>query len=120
LNRQEVFASGLDPLLLLQGLALRTVPVPAGVVGYIHMTAAIFIPVPAKGCCPAYLNSTHSTHMMKWHRVGSSIVLTVQTEDIRHLNTMRCPHRRYREKLYNSSGIISSGLVTCARFILLT
>jgi hypothetical protein len=29
LNRQQVFASGLDPLLFLQGLALGTMPVTA-------------------------------------------------------------------------------------------
>jgi hypothetical protein len=51
LNGQEVFASGLDPFLLLQGLAFGTVPVPAGVVGYIHMAAAILIPMPAKLSC---------------------------------------------------------------------
>jgi hypothetical protein len=94
-NGQEVFASGLDPFLFLQGLAFGTVSVAAGVVGYVHMTAAILIPVPAKGRCPAYLNCTHGAQMVKRHRVGSSILLTVQMEDIRHLNALRCPHRRY-------------------------
>ena len=49
LDRQQVFTSGLDPLLFLQGLALGTMPVPTGVVGYIRMAAAVFIPMPAKG-----------------------------------------------------------------------
>jgi hypothetical protein len=95
-NRQEVFTSGLDPLLLLQGLAFGTVPVPTGVVRDIHMTAAILIPVPAKGCCSAYLDGMHSAQMIKRHRVGSSVIWTVQTEDIRHLDALRRPHRRYR------------------------
>jgi hypothetical protein len=95
LNRQEVFASGLNPLFFLQGLAFGTMPVPAGVVGYVHMTAAVLIPVAAKGCCPAYLDGTHGAQMMKRHRVGSSVLLAVLMKDIRHLNALRGPHRRY-------------------------
>ena len=93
LNRQKVFASGLDPLFLLQGLAFWTMPVPAGVVGYVHMATAIFIPMPAKGRSPAYLDGTHGAQMMKRHPVGPSIVFTVLTEDIGHLDALRCPHR---------------------------
>lgn len=96
LNRQEVFASGLNPLFLLQGLAFGTMPVPAGVVRDVHMTAAILIPVPAEGSSPAYLNGMHGAQMMKRHRVGYSILWTVLTEDICHLDAMRRPHQRYR------------------------
>ena len=93
LDRQEVFASGFYPLLLLQGLALGTMPVSAGIVGYVHMAATILIPVPAKGCSPAELNGTHGAQVIKRHPVGSSIVFTVLTEDIGHLDVLRCPHR---------------------------
>jgi hypothetical protein len=96
LNGQEVFASGLYPFFLLQGLAFGTVPIAAGVIGYVHMTAAILIPVPAKGCCPARLDGTHGTQMIKRHPVVPSIVFTVLTEDIGHLDALRCPHQRYR------------------------
>src|SRR4030043_213695 len=96
LNGQEVFASGLYPLLFLQGLAFGTMPVPAGVVGDVHMTAAILIPVPAKACSPAYLDGMHSPQMIERHRVESSILLTVLTEDICHLDALRCPHQKYR------------------------
>jgi hypothetical protein len=99
LNGQEVFASGLYPFFLLQGLAFGTVPIAAGVIGYVHMTAAILIPVPAKGYSPAYLNGTHGAQMIKRHPVGSSIIFTVLTEDIGHLNALRCPHQIYRKKL---------------------
>jgi hypothetical protein len=34
--------------------------------------------------------------MMKRHPVGSSIVFTILTEDIGHLDAVRCPHERYR------------------------
>jgi hypothetical protein len=34
--------------------------------------------------------------MIERHRVGSSIVLSVQTKDIRHLDALRRLHRRYR------------------------
>jgi hypothetical protein len=57
------------------------------------MTAAIFIPMPAKGCCPTNLDGTHGAQMMKRHPVGSSVLLTVLTEDIGHLDALRCPHR---------------------------
>jgi hypothetical protein len=93
LDGQEVFASGLNPFLLLQGLAFGTMSVPAGVIGYVHMAAAVLIPVPAKGGSPAYLNGTHGAPMMKRHPVGSSIIFTILTEDIGYLDALRCPHR---------------------------
>jgi len=96
LNRQEVFASGLNPLFFLQGLAFGTMPIPAGVVGYIRMAAAVLIPVPAEGGSPAYLNGTHGAQMIKRHPVEPSIVFTILTEDIGHLDALRCPHRCYR------------------------
>jgi hypothetical protein len=71
-------------------------PVSAGVIGYVHMAAAVLIPVPAKSCSSAYLYGTHGAQMMKRHPVGLSIVFTVLTEDIGHLDALRRPHRRYR------------------------
>jgi hypothetical protein len=70
--------------------------VPAGVVGYIHVATAVLIPVPAKGGSPAYLNGMHGAPMMKRHPVGTSIVFTMLTEDIGHLDALRRLHRRYR------------------------
>jgi hypothetical protein len=72
------------------------VAVPAGVIGYVHMAAAVIIPVPAKSSSPAYLDGVHGAMMMKRHPVGSSIVFTILTEDIGHLDALRGPHRRYR------------------------
>jgi hypothetical protein len=68
-------------------------PVPAGVIGYVHMAAAVLIPVPAKSCSPAYLDGVHGAMMIKRHPVGPSIVFTVLAEDIGHLDALRCPHR---------------------------
>jgi hypothetical protein len=57
------------------------------------MAAAVFIPMPAKGRSPAYLNGTHGAQMIKRHPVGPSIVLPVLTEDIGHLDALSCPHQ---------------------------
>jgi hypothetical protein len=57
------------------------------------MAAAVRIPMPAEGGSPAHLNGTHSAQMIQRHPVGPSIVFTVLTEDISHLDALRCPHR---------------------------
>jgi len=64
------------------------------------MAAAVLIPVPAEGCSPAYLDGTHSAKVIKGHPVGLSIVFTVLTEDISHLDALGRPHRMYRLKLF--------------------
>jgi hypothetical protein len=100
LNRQQVFTPGLNPLFLPEGLALGTMAVPAGVIGYIHMAAAVRIPVPAKSSTSAYLNGVHGAQMIKGHPVGTSIVFTILTEDIGHLDALTGRlHRGYRERL---------------------
>ena len=64
------------------------------------MAAAILIPMSAQSSSPAYLNGVHGAQMITRHPVGSSIVLTVLTEDISHLDALRRPHRMYRLKLF--------------------
>jgi|GEM_PF-4059130 len=60
------------------------------------MAAAVLIPMSAKSSSPAYLDGVHGAMMIKRHPVGSSIVFTILTEDIGHLDALRSPHRRYR------------------------
>jgi hypothetical protein len=75
-------------------------PVPAGVIGYIHMAAAVLIPMPAKSSGPAYLDGVHGAMMIKRHPVGPSIVFTILTEDIGHLDAMTGRlHQSCRERL---------------------
>jgi hypothetical protein len=64
------------------------------------MAAAVLIPMPAKSSSPAYLDGLHGAQMSKRHPVGSSIIFTVLTEDIGHLDapTGRL-HQSYRERL---------------------
>jgi hypothetical protein len=94
LDGQEVFIAGFYPPFFLQGLAFWAVPVPAGVVGYLDMTATVaLVLMSAQGCCPAYLDGTHNTQMMERQRVSPPIVRAVLTKDIRQFDAARRPHQ---------------------------
>jgi hypothetical protein len=60
------------------------------------MAATVLIPMSAKNSSPAELDGVHDAQMIKRHPMGSSIVFTILTEDIGHLDAVRCPHERYR------------------------
>ena len=66
LDGQKVLLSGLNPLFFFQCLAFGTVPVPAGVVGYLDVAAILaLVPMASKYCRPAYLHSVHGPQMTK-------------------------------------------------------
>jgi hypothetical protein len=44
--------------------------------------------MPAEGGSPADLNGTHGAQMIKRHLMGFSIVFTILTEDIGHLDAL--------------------------------
>ena len=97
LDGQKVFTSGLNPPLFLQGLAFGTVAVPAGVVGYLDMAAAVApVLMPSQGRGPAYLHGSHDPQMSKRQAVGASVRCAVLTEDISQLDAVGRPHQRYR------------------------
>jgi len=94
LNRQEIFASVLDPLLFPQDLALGAVAIPAGVVGYLDVPACLaLLRMPAQHCCPAHLNSTHGTEVLTRQEMSLPILWAVLAEDIRHLDLARLLHQ---------------------------
>jgi hypothetical protein len=60
LNGKKIFTAGLDPLFLGQGLAFGTVPIPAGVIRYLQVTAVVaLILMTAQGSGSADLDGTH-------------------------------------------------------------
>lgn len=62
LDRKQVLSTSLDPSFFFQGLAFGTVPVPAGVIGYLQMAAVIaLILMTAKDSCSAYLYGAHDS-----------------------------------------------------------
>jgi hypothetical protein len=88
LDRQKVFAAGLDPFFLGQCLAFGTMPVPAGVVRYDQVSAVVaLVPVAAQGRCPADLDGVHDPQMITGQLVRFSVNLTVLTENVRNLET---------------------------------
>ena len=93
LNGKEILAAGLDPFFFPQGLAFWAVPVPAGVIRYLQMAAAVaLILMAAKGSGPAYLDGAHDPQMTAGQPMGCSISKAVLTEYVPHLKAVRCPH----------------------------
>ena len=85
------------------------------------MTAAVtLIQMAAKGGAPAYLNSMHGTQLVAGQIMGFTIVGAALTEDIRHLDAVRWPHRASSYDYAAGSGALSRGLVTCEMFNRLT
>ena len=94
LDGQEVFIAGFYPLLFLQGLAFWAMPVPAGVLRYLDMTATVaLVLMPAHGCCPAYFDGAHDLQVIKRQKVGAPVLRAVLTKDIRQFDALRRPHR---------------------------
>ena len=93
INREKVFAAGLDPFFLGQSLAFGTVAVPAGVVRYYQVSAVVaLVPVAAQGRCPAYLDGVHDPQMITGQLMVFSVNLAVLTENIRNFDTAGWSH----------------------------
>src|SRR5208337_2854341 len=59
-NWQKIFTAGLDPFFLRQSLAFGTMPVPAGVVRYLQMSAVVaLVLMTAQGSRSTGLDGTH-------------------------------------------------------------
>ena len=70
-NRQKIFAASLDPLFLRQGLAFGTMPVPAGVVRYLQMSAVVaLVLMTAQGSRSTGLDGTHDPQMIARQPMG--------------------------------------------------
>jgi len=90
---QEVLAVGLDPSFFPQGLAFGAMAIPAGVIGYFHMTAVVtLIFMAAKDRGSAYLDGTHNSQLIAGQPMGFSISRAVLTENLRNLKATRCSH----------------------------
>ena len=83
-DREELPSSCLDPLLFPEELALRTMPVPARVVGYLHVAALLaLVHVPPIGR-PANLYCMHDAEPVQGELMGFSVRGAVAAEDIGH------------------------------------
>jgi hypothetical protein len=90
---QEILITGLDPSFFLQGLAFGAMPIPAGVIRDLHMTAMVaLIPMAAQGSGSAYLDGVHDSQGIAGQPMGFSIGRAVLTEDLRHLKATRGSH----------------------------
>src|SRR4030043_1045556 len=68
-------------------------PIPAGVIRYLHMTAMVaLIPRRARGSGSAYLDGAHDPQMIAGQPMGFSIGRAVLTENIRNLKAARWSH----------------------------
>jgi hypothetical protein len=63
-DREQISLACLNPLFFPQELALGTVPVPAGVIGYPDMAALALIHMAAKLSSPAYFDCTHGAELV--------------------------------------------------------
>ena len=86
LDGEELFPPCLDPLLFLQELALRTVPVPARVVGYLAMAALLaLVDVSPQICRSADLDGVHGAQVSEGELMSFSVRGAVSAEDVGHL-----------------------------------
>jgi len=68
-------------------------PIPAGVIRYLHMTAMVaLIPMAAKGSGSAYLDGVYDPQMIAGQPMGFSIGRAMLTENIRNLKAARWSH----------------------------
>src|SRR4030043_1409178 len=68
-------------------------PIPAGVIRYLHMTAMVaLIPMAAKGSGSAYLDGAYDPQMIAGQPMGFSIGRAMLTENIRNLKAARWSH----------------------------
>ena len=95
----------LYPLLLLEELTLRAVPVPAGIVGYLEVAALLaLVDMTPENRGPADLYRVHGAQVSEGEFMGFSVRGAVDAEDVGHL----C---RGHEEAYS----VSKGLLTCER-----
>jgi hypothetical protein len=70
-NWQKIFTASLDPFFLRQGLAFGTMPVPAGVVRYLQMSAVVaLVLMTAQGSRSTGLDGTHDPQMIARQPMG--------------------------------------------------
>ena len=96
-NRQQFPSPGTQPLLPGIGLALRTMPVAAGVVGAADETAlGTGLSVTAEGCRPAQLDGAHHAALdaAETLLVRAPIGVAVAAEHVRHFQACRQRGRR--------------------------
>ena len=92
-NRKKIFTAGLDPFFFPQGLTFGAVPVSAGVIRYLQMSALVaLVLMTAQGGGSASLDGAHDPQMIAGQLVGFSVNLTVLTENIRNLKSAGCSH----------------------------
>ena len=93
--RQELGAPGAKPAFLRQGLALRAMPVAAGVVGVALRTTRITLgKVTAQRFCAAGRNRPHCPMLHGHECMGCAIRSTVALEDVCELESALLPHPR--------------------------
>lgn len=80
LDGEELFPPCLDPLLFLQELALRTVPVPTRVVRYLDMAA--LVDVSPQICRSADLDGVHGAQVSERKSMSFSVRGAVSAEDV--------------------------------------
>ena len=86
LDGEELLPSCLDPLLFLEELALRAVPVPAGVVGYLEVAALLALVDVSSQCGgPADLDSVHGAQVSEGELMSFSVRGAECAEDVGHL-----------------------------------
>ena len=95
LDGEKIVGSVLDPCFFPEGLALWTVPIPAGVVRYLDMPtfgALVFMSAQLRGS--AYFDGTHCPKVSKGQAMGLPISRAMVTKDIRHLDPARSLHQK--------------------------
>ena len=86
LDGEKLFPPGLDPLLFFQELTLRTVPVPARVVGYLDMAALLaLVDVSPHICRSADFDGMHGAQVSEGELMFFSVRGAVSAEDVGHL-----------------------------------
>jgi len=94
LNGQEILSPILDPPLFPQGLALGTVTVTAGVVGYLDVPAVgALLLMSAQFCRSTCLYCTHDAQVLTRQGMSLPILRAMAAEDVRHLDAARPLHQ---------------------------
>ena len=94
---QQFCFTVVEPLLFGHGLALGTMPVTAGVIGYPLEAACIAAFDMTKNCSPAFFNMTYDLDLPVGQRLALALIRTVETEDVGNFRllafwTQRCFH----------------------------
>ena len=89
LDGEELFPPGLDPFFFFEELALRAVPVPARVVGYLEVAALLaLVDVSPQTCRSADLDGVHGAQVVQGELMGVSVRGAVSAEDVGRLRVV--------------------------------